>query len=91
VPACSSRRNLHDHHITFRSRGGDNARANRTTVCAAHHLHGLHAGTITASGAAPHAIEWRLGVRPVAPPLLRYLGDRCVPAHDDGAAPRPSA
>ena len=37
VPACSSRRNLHDHHIRFRSRGGDNARDNRTTVCAAHH------------------------------------------------------
>jgi hypothetical protein len=78
VPACSSRRNLHDHHITFRSRGGDNARGNRTAVCAAHHLHGLHAGTITASGTAPHAIEWRLGVRPNAPPLLRCVGDRYV-------------
>ena len=39
VPACSSRRNLHDHHVLFRSRGGDNARDNRVTVCSAHHLH----------------------------------------------------
>ncbi len=80
VPACSSRRNLHDHHIRFRSRGGDNRRDNRTTVCAAHHLHGLHDGTIRASGIAPHAIEWRLGVRPGAPPFLVTVGDRyCQP------------
>ncbi len=54
VPVCSSRRNLHDHHLRFRSRGGDNARDNRTTVCAAHHLHGIHDGTIHASCTAPH-------------------------------------
>ncbi|MBI3768498.1 MAG: hypothetical protein HY271_08380 [Deltaproteobacteria bacterium] len=28
VPACSSRRNLHDHHLQYRSRGGDNQQAN---------------------------------------------------------------
>ena len=84
VPACSSRRNLHDHHIRFRSRGGDNRRNNRTTVCAAHHLHGLHAGTVRASGVAPHAIEWQLGVRPGAPPFLSYVGDRlCWPEQPD--------
>jgi hypothetical protein len=76
VPACSSRRNLHDHHIRFRSRGGDNTRDNRTTVCAAHHLHGIHDGTIHATGTAPHAIEWRLGVRADAPPFLTCVGDR---------------
>ncbi len=81
VPACSSRRNLHDHHLRFRSRGGDNTRDNRTTVCAAHHLHGIHDGTIHASGTAPHAIEWRLGVRPGASPFLAFVGDRyCAPA-----------
>jgi hypothetical protein len=78
VPACSSRRNLHDHHIRFRSRGGDNRRDNRTVVCAAHHLHGIHDGTIHASGAAPHAIEWRLGLRPGAAPFLTYVGERRV-------------
>ena len=76
VPACSSRRNLHDHPIHFRSRGGDNARNNRTTVCAAHHLHGIHDGTVQAFGTAPHAIEWRLGTRAAAPPFLSFVGDR---------------
>jgi hypothetical protein len=86
VPACSSRRNLHDHHIRFRSRGGDNARDNRTTVCAAHHLHGIHDGTIHAFGSAPGAIEWRLGVRPNAPPFLTFVGDRyCSPATSETA------
>ncbi len=75
VPGCSSRRNLHDHHVTFRSRGGDNARGNRTTVCAAHHLHGIHAGIVQASGLAPHGIAWQLGCRPGAPPLMRLHGD----------------
>ena len=78
VPACSSRRNLHDHHVLFRSRGGDNARDNRVTVCAGHHLHGIHAGRIRAWGAAPDRITWELGVRPGRPPLLRLEGDRYV-------------
>jgi len=79
VPGCSSRRNLHDHHITFRSRGGLNTRDNRTAVCAAHHLHGLHDGTIRASGPAPSGIEWQLGVRSGAPPFATYVGDRRCP------------
>ncbi len=86
VPACSSRRNLHDHHIRFRSRGGDNRRDNRTVVCAAHHLHGIHDGTIHASGTAPHAIEWQLGVRPGAAPLLTCVGDRYCPPKSRGTA-----
>ena len=44
MPACSARRNLHDHHLLFRSRGGGNARDNRITVCAWHHLRGIHQG-----------------------------------------------
>src|SRR5262249_22748820 len=31
VPAYTSRRNLHDHHLLFRSRGGGNARDNHIT------------------------------------------------------------
>ena len=76
VPACSGRRNLHDHHLRFRSRGGDNARTNRTTVCVAHHLHGIHTGVIRSWGAAPHPVYWQLGVRSGAPPLLSCIGDR---------------
>ena len=72
VPGCSSRRNLHDHHVLFRSRGGDNSRSNRIAVCAAHHLHGIHASVIRAWGEAPDSITWDLGVRPGQPPLLRF-------------------
>lgn len=77
IPACGARRNLHDHHIQFWSHGSSNRRTNRTTVCAAHHLHGIHAGVIRASGAVP-AVHWELGVRPGAPPLLSCIGDRYV-------------
>jgi hypothetical protein len=69
VPACSSRCNLHDHHIVFRSLGGGGAQGNRVTVCAAHHLHGIHAGRIRATGTAPHGIVWEM-------PFGRLLGDR---------------
>jgi hypothetical protein len=89
VPACSSRRNLHDHHVHFRSRGGDNLRSNRTVVCAAHHLHGIHAGTVRASGTAPDAIAWQLGVRGGgAAPLLAFRGDRRLRAARDDEANR---
>lgn len=71
VPACSGRRNLHDHHVLFRSRGGDNTRDNRVTVCAWHHLRGIHAGVVRAWGAAPDGLTWELGVRTGKRPLLR--------------------
>ena len=76
VPGCSSRRNLHDHHLLFRSRGGGNRRDNRTTVCAAHHLHGIHEGIVRAWGEAPGDITWELGCREGAEPLLRLVGER---------------
>jgi hypothetical protein len=75
VPACTSRRALHDHHLHFRSRGGTNARDNRVAVCATHHLRGIHAGYVRAWGEAPDAITWELGVRAARPPLLRLVGD----------------
>ncbi len=76
VPGCSSRRNLHDHHVLFRSRGGDNGRDNRVAVCAWHHLRGLHAATVRAHGRAPAGITWEIGTRRNRPPLLRLHGER---------------
>jgi len=76
APACSSRRNLHDHHVRYRSRGGDNAPDNRVTVCAWHHLRGIHSGVVAAWGRAPEAVHWRLGVRGDGAPLLACVGDR---------------
>ncbi|HLY36452.1 MAG TPA: HNH endonuclease signature motif containing protein [Candidatus Binatia bacterium] len=78
VPVCTSRRALHDHHIVFRSRGGDNARDNRVTVCAWHHLRGIHGGRVRASGDAPDGIVWEIGLRPGGGSLLRVDGARYV-------------
>jgi hypothetical protein len=78
VPACSGRRNLHDHHLRFRSRGGDNRRSNRITVCAWHHLRAIHCGLVRGWGTAPHGFRWQLGVNNGggADALLEFLGDR---------------
>jgi hypothetical protein len=85
VPACSSRRNLHDHHVTYRSHGGGNERTNRVTVCAPHHLHAIHPGVIRAVGLAPADVRWEIGVRWNAPPLLTCVGDRiCAVASTAG-------
>jgi hypothetical protein len=72
VPGCSSYRNLHDHHVVFRSAGGSDALANRTTLCAFHHLRGVHAGRVRCSGRAPAGLRFELGLRAGRQPLLRY-------------------
>jgi hypothetical protein len=72
VPGCSSYRNLHGHHIVFRSAGGGDELANVTTLCAWHHQRGVHAGRVRCTGAAPHALRFELGRRPQRPPLLAY-------------------
>jgi hypothetical protein len=72
VPGCSSYRNLHAHHIAFRSAGGSDDAANLTTLCAWHHLRGVHAGVVRCTGMAPHALRFELGVRPRQAPLVAY-------------------
>jgi hypothetical protein len=72
VPGCTSRRNLHDHHLEFRSAGGSDAPENRVTLCAFHHLRCLHAGLLRVRGRAPDDLIFELGLRPGAPPLARY-------------------
>jgi hypothetical protein len=65
VPGCTSRRNLHDHHIVFRSAGGSDAPDNRVALCAFHHLRGVHLGRMRISGRAPDELTFEL-------PLARY-------------------
>ncbi len=72
VPGCSSRRNLHAHHIVFRSAGGGDEAENQTSLCAFHHLRGVHAGTVRVQGTAPGALWFELGVRAGRAPLARY-------------------
>jgi hypothetical protein len=57
-----------------RDRG--NGRQNRITLCAWHHLRGIHAGRVRAEGDAPDAFTWEIGVRPRQRPLLRLIGEQ---------------
>lgn len=74
APGCSSYRNLHGHHVVFRARGGSDDLANLTTLCAWHHLRGVHAGRVRVTGTAPHGLRFELGLRAGAPPLAVYEG-----------------
>ncbi|MGH7803774.1 MAG: HNH endonuclease [Candidatus Binatia bacterium] len=76
VPACSGRRSLEDHHIVFRSRGGANEQWNRLSVCASHHHHAVHRYVIRASGHAPDAVVWELGLGSGRTPFLVLHGER---------------
>ena len=72
VPGCTSRRNLHDHHLRFRSAGGSDAPGNRVALCAFHHQRCLHVGFMRIRGRAPDGLVFELGLRRRAPPLVRY-------------------
>lgn len=52
IPGCTCRRNLHLHHIIFRSHGGSDEEENLITVCSAHHLRCIHEGHIVIKGTA---------------------------------------
>jgi hypothetical protein len=62
VPGCTSQRNLHAHHVLFRSRGGGDEDANLTTLCAAHHQRCVHAGVIRISGRAPDRLVFDMPI-----------------------------
>jgi hypothetical protein len=80
APGCTSMQNLHDHHIRFRSAQGPDALENRITLCAFHHLRGVHGGLLRCIGRAPDALRWELGIRPRVTPRLTYRsGDIRVP------------
>jgi len=72
APGCTSMQNLHSHHIRFRSAGGADDPENRITLCAFHHLRGVHAGLLRCVGRAPDGIKWEMGIRPGRTPLLSY-------------------
>ncbi len=90
VPGCTSMQNLHDHHIRFRSAGGPDAPENRITLCAFHHLRGVHAGLLRCVGRAPDGLRWEMGIRPGVTPLLAYRsGDLRLPAMAPQRSTRP--
>jgi hypothetical protein len=87
VPACSSRRDLHDHHVMYRSQGGSNDRSNRVPICAAHHHHGIHRGVIRAYGKADEGITWQIGSWRGRGPLMVLRDDVYVSADDRRTTP----
>mgnify|MGYP005839388019 CR=1 FL=1 len=70
VPGCSSRRNLENHHIVFRSRGGSDASWNRVMLCAFHHHRGVHTARARVRGRAPDGLVFELGMRGKGEPAL---------------------
>jgi len=87
VPGCSSYRNLHDHHIVFRAARGSDDLGNRTTLCAWHHLRGVHAARVSCRGTAPGGLVFELGLRAGREPLLRYApGELLSRASSSGVA-----
>jgi hypothetical protein len=56
-PHCRSRRNLHAHHVEFRSHGGCDEKWNKTTLCAACHLRILHERFMRITRARPAPAE----------------------------------
>jgi hypothetical protein len=77
VPGCTGRRNLHSHHLRYRSAGGPDEPANRTTLCAEHHLRGVHGGTLRIRGRAPEGLLYELGVGTGDPERFRS-GDQRI-------------
>jgi hypothetical protein len=74
VPGCTSYRNLHNHHIVFRSDDGPDDAWNRTSLCAAHHHRCVHEGIgrIRIRGRAPDGLRFEL-------PLVTYgPGERII-------------
>ena len=62
APACSARRNLHRHHIVYRSHRGPDEPWNLTTLCAWHHQRGVHGAGLKIRGRAPDDLVFELGV-----------------------------
>jgi len=61
APGCTSRRNLQEHHVSYRSQGGSDELDNRLCLCAFHHQRGEHGELASCRGLAPLGIEWSLG------------------------------
>jgi hypothetical protein len=76
APGCTSRRNLEDHHLRYRSRGGDDDPANRVCLCRFHHQRGEHGGLASCRGQAPIEVLWRLGRRETP---AWYRNERRIP------------
>ncbi|MGV8125524.1 MAG: hypothetical protein AB2L14_37755 [Candidatus Xenobiia bacterium LiM19] len=81
VPGCSNRRNIHAHHLEFRSHGGCNATSNLLSLCASHHLWILHIlHSLKIEGTAPDDLTFTFGPSssPEGQPFMIYRSGRKV-------------
>jgi hypothetical protein len=65
IPGCS-RAADHVHHVIPRSACGPLEPWNELSLCAVHHLRGVHAGNVRIAGTAPDGLTFTLGEREVA-------------------------
>jgi hypothetical protein len=77
APGCTSRKNLDDHHVVYRSRRGPDSHDNRYCICRFHHYQGEHGELASCRGKAPLGILWRLGKKDLA---VWYRNERRVAA-----------
>jgi hypothetical protein len=82
APGCTSRMNLDDHHVLYRSRRGGDGLDNRICVCRFHHYQGEHGGLASCRGKAPLGILWRLGKKDLG---VWYRNERRVMAPARGS------
>ena len=61
APGCTSRRNLEEHHVQYRSRGGTDEMSNRVCLCRFHHQRGEHGDLLKCQGEAPVGLIWHMG------------------------------
>ena len=80
VPGCS-RPGTHVHHVTYRSWGGGDDDGNLVSICACHHLRGIHGGFLRVRGTAPDGLVWEVDGAPFV------AGARPQPAGETGIAP----
>ena len=80
APGCTSRKNLDDHHVIYRSRCGPDSHDNRVCACRFHHYWGEHGELASCRGKAPLGILWRLGKKDLA---VWYRNERRVAAPAD--------
>jgi hypothetical protein len=72
APGCTSYRDLHRHHIVFRSHQGSEKHSNLTTLCWWHHKVGIHQHVLRCTGVAPDGLRFELGLRSDGPALAVY-------------------
>jgi hypothetical protein len=75
VPGCSSRANLQVHHVVFRAHGGGEDDGNLATLCATHHLRGIHQGRLRCHPLPDGLLAWEFAPDPIDGALVRYVED----------------